>query len=300
MPDDENKAAEPSIREARRKKRGRSRSRNRARNRSQEKPSPAQQGRAAKSDSPPARIDRGRAKDRPGPSRKMATPQAGSPAERRPPPRNRPAPKGAARPARSEPQREDWREPEDRPANAARRSGLRLGDSAEQSEDQREPAGAAFFRSFEHYDQEEAREWLSEPNIKLIQQANPEPGQWAYCALVKDRCPAREIEQVKRALPIPSDVYAVLIDSGLSLRALITGTPMYERLLEFNFIDEASFDCWIQGEWVCEAVFDDKAELLRRAVMLLEEYLHKDIVSNEAIVQAPRPDGALPPARTEW
>ena len=256
---------------------------------------------------PSRQVGQSASPDRPGPGKRSARTEQknGYTAGRLPgrassPPRNRPAPKGAARPARSEPQREDWREPEDRPANAARRSGLRLGDSAEQSEDQREPAGAAFFRSFEHYDQEEAREWLSEPNIKLIQQANPEPGQWAYCAPVKERCPAREIEQVKRALPIPSDVYAVLIDSGLSLRALITGTPMYERLLEFNFIDEASFDCWIQGEWVCEAVFDDKAELLRSAVTLLEEYLHKDIVSNEAIVQAPRPDGALPPARTEW
>ena len=95
-------------------------------------------------------------------------------------------------------------------------------------------------------------------------------------------------------------MYAVLIDSGLSLRAIITGTPMYERLLEFNFIGEASFDCWIQGEWMREEVFDGKAELLGCALQLLEEYLQKDIVSNEDIVQAPRPDGALPPARTEW
>lgn len=297
MPDDEKKAAEPSDGEERRKKRARGRSRNRGRNRSQENTPGAQEGRAAKSGSSPARTDRGRGKAPHRQSRKAAKPQASSPVERRPPsPRTR----LPTRPARSEPKLEEWREPEDRPANTAGRSGPRFGGSDEQSEDQREPAGAGFFRSFENYDQEEAREWLSNPNVKLIDRANPKPGEWAYCSLVEERCSPREIERVKRALPIPPDVYAVLIDSGLSLRAIITGTPMYERLLEFNFLDEASFDCWIQGEWVCEEVFDDKAELLRRAVKLLEEYLQKDIVSNEEIVQTPRLDGTLPPARTEW
>ena len=301
MPDDEKKATEPPDGEERRKKRSRSRSRNRGRNRSQENTPRTQEGRATKSDSSPARTDRGRAKAPRGPARQAAKPQAGSSAERRPPsPRNRPASKGATRPVRPEPKLEEWREPEDRPANTAARSGQKFGGSDEQPEEQREPAGAGFFRSFENYDQEEAREWLSNPNVKLIQRANPQPGEWAYCSLVEERCSAREIERIKRGLPIPPDVHAVLVDSGLSLRAIITGTPMYERLLEFNFIDEASFDCWIQGEWVCEEVFDDKYELLRRAVKLLEKYLQKDIVSNEEIVQAPRPDGALPPARTEW
>ena len=298
MADDEKKAAEPAGGDERRKKRSRSRSRNRSRSRSQAGTPRAQEGRAAKPDSPPARTDRGRAKAPRGPARPAAKPQTASPTNRRSPAaRTRPPAKASTRPARAEPQLEEWREPEDRPAG---RAGQRPGSAEAPSEEQREPAGAVFFRSFENYDQEEAREWLSDPNIKLIQKADPKPGEWAYCPLVEERCPAREIEQVKRALPIPADVYAVLVDSGLSLRAIITGTPMYERLLEFNFIDEASFDCWIQGEWVREEVFDGKAELLGCALQLLEQYLQKDIVSNEDIVQVPRPDGALPPARTEW
>ncbi len=299
MPDDEKKVAEPSNGEERRKRRTRSRSRNRGRNRFQESTSRVQEGRATKADSSLARTDRGRAKVSHGQSRKAAKLQAGSPAKRHSPSsRKRSATREALRPARPEPKVEEWREPEDRSAGV--RSGLRFGSSGEQPENQREPAGAGFFRSFENYDQEEAREWLINSNIKLIQKADPNPGEWAYCSLVEECCSPREIEQIKSELPIPRNVCAVLIDSGLSLRAIITGTPMYERLLEFNFIDEASFDCWIQGEWMHEEVFDGKAELLRHAVKLLEKYLQKDIVSNEEIVQAPRPDGALPPARTEW
>jgi hypothetical protein len=167
-------------------------------------------------------------------------------------------------------------------------------------EEPREPAGAIFFRSVENYDQEKALEALSDLNMKLIKQANPAPGEWAYLALAEERCVPKESERIKRFMTLPADVYAVIVDSGLSLRVILTGTPMYERMLEFNFIAEASFDCWIQEEWMREEVYEDKYALLRNAQKLLQQYLEKDIVSNEEIVHAPRPGGSLPPARTEW
>ena len=175
-----------------------------------------------------------------------------------------------------------------------------LSDDTELSEEPREPAGATFFRSVENYDQEKALESLSDLNVKLIKQANPTPGQWAYLALSEEHCPPKEAERIKRAMTLPADVYAVIVDSGFSLRVILTGTPMYERMLEFNFIAEASFDCWIQEEWMREEVYEDKYELLRHAPELLQKYLEKDIVSNEELVHAPRPGGAMPPARTEW
>ena len=168
------------------------------------------------------------------------------------------------------------------------------------SEEPREPAGATFFRSVENYDQEKALESLSDLNVKLIKQANPTPGEWAYLTLTEEHCPPKEAERIKRAITLPADVYAVIVDSGFSLRVILTGTPMYERMLEFNFIAEASFDCWIQEEWMREEVYEDKYELLRYAPKLLQKYLEKDIVSNEELVHAPRPGGAMPPARTEW
>ena len=166
-------------------------------------------------------------------------------------------------------------------------------------EERQAPAGALFFRSVEGYDQEQAREQLTDLNLKLLAQANPAPGEWAYLPLLAERCPAKEIEKVKRALPLPPDTRAVLVDSGLSLRVVITGTPANERILEFNFMDEASFDCWIRGEWVCEAVFKDKHALLHDAAGLLRRYMAKDMLS-ESFTSAPRAQGILPPARTEW
>ena len=66
--------------------------------------------------------------------------------------------------------------------------------------------------------------------------------EWGYVALVEQKSPPAEIGKVKRALLLPPDARAVLVDSGLSLRVIVTGTPVGERLLEFNFIEEASFD----------------------------------------------------------
>lgn len=160
--------------------------------------------------------------------------------------------------------------------------------------------GANFFRSVEGYDQEVATRNLTDLNLKLLTEANPAPGEWGYLALVEQQSPPTEIERIKRALPLPADARAVLVDSGLSLRAIVTGTPVGERLLEFNFIEEASFDCWVQGEWIREDVFRGKRELLRHAASLLQRYMEKNLVREKEFFSSPHAKGALPPARTEW
>jgi hypothetical protein len=166
-------------------------------------------------------------------------------------------------------------------------------------EERQAPAGAQFFRSVEDYDQEQARENLTDLNVRLLTQANPAPGEWAYLSLVEEQSPPKEIDRIKRALPLPPAARGVLVDSGKSLRAIVTGTPLNERILEFNFIDEASFDCWIRGEWVREEVFKDKHQLLHQAPHLLQLYLEKNLVEKEQFLHAPR-STVVAPARTEW
>jgi hypothetical protein len=166
-------------------------------------------------------------------------------------------------------------------------------------EERQAPAGAQFFRSVENYDQEQARENLIDLNLKLIVQANPAPGEWAYLSLIEERSSPKEIEKIKRALPLPPTARGVIVDSGKSLRAIVTDTARSERILEFNFIDEASFDCWIRNEWVREEVFKDKHQLLQHAPGLLQQYLEKDLLEQEQFSHAPR-SGVIAPARTEW
>lgn len=162
------------------------------------------------------------------------------------------------------------------------------------------PIGASFFSSVEDYDQVQAEKNLTDLNLKLLSKANAEPGEWGYLALLEKKSSQREIGKIKRALPLPHNARGVIVDSGLSLRAIVTDTSDQGVLMEFNFIAEASFDCWIQNEWVCEKVFKGKHELLRRADGLLKQYLRRGARVGEEFFDAPRPAGALPPARTEW
>lgn len=171
----------------------------------------------------------------------------------------------------------------------------RLRPDAHQS-----PVGASFFRCVEGYDQEQACTNLTDLNPTLLAQAKPVPGEWTYLPLTVQRSTAKEIDKVKRALPLPPDACGVLVDAGLSLRAIITGTPVNERILEFNFIDEASFDCWIRGEWVREEVYDNKHQLLQHAADLLHRYLGKTLLSQESFFDAPHTAKANPFARTDW
>lgn len=160
--------------------------------------------------------------------------------------------------------------------------------------------GAAFFRTVEEYDQTQAEKNLTDLNPRLLAEADPEPGAWGYVALLETTSPQREIEKIKRALPLPPAARGVIVDSGLSLRAIVADTQDLGILMEFNFMEEASFDCWIQNEWVGERVFAGKRELLRRAERLLKRYLRRGARSAEESVNAPSPTGALPPGRTDW
>ena len=115
-------------------------------------------------------------------------------------------------------------------------------ERANQSE-RRAPVGASFFKTVEDYDQVQAEKNLTDLNAKLLAQADPAPGAWSYVALLEKKSPQREIEKIKRALPLPPNLRGAIVDSGLSLRAIVADTQELGLLMEFNFIQEASFDC---------------------------------------------------------
>src|SRR5439155_387770 len=83
-----------------------------------------------------------------------------------------------------------------------------------------------------------------------------------------ERFPEGRIEKAKAALRLPPGCRGVLIDSGTSLRAILTGQPVGDRLVEVRLGAEPSFDAWVNGEWVREALFRDFEDGLRGAPAL--------------------------------
>jgi hypothetical protein len=134
--------------------------------------------------------------------------------------------------------------------------------------------GQRFFRSGEGFEQDRARVRLTDSNLKWLEEARPPAGGWEVVRVLADeRVPDARLEKVKAAFRVPPRGRGVLIDSGTSLRAIMTGDPPGERLVEVRLGEESSFDAWVAGEWVREELFRGFEDALRRAPALVREYL---------------------------
>lgn len=146
------------------------------------------------------------------------------------------------------------------------------------------PAGSQFFAVAHDFEQERARERLTDNNLKLLTAADPPEAGWGYVQLAETAYPERELERIKKLVPLPPYARAVLVDCGRSVRILVTGTPPGERLLELALGEAPSFDCWVRNEWVQEALFDDADKALRALQRFIREYLSPEgIARSEAI-----------------
>jgi hypothetical protein len=135
------------------------------------------------------------------------------------------------------------------------------------------PVGSGFFVVGQDFEQERARERLTDDNLKVLSAANPPEGGWSYVQFADTQYPERELERIKKLVPVPPYARGVIIDCGRSVRLLVTGTPAGERLLELTLGDAPSFDCWVHHEWVEEALFDDADKALRALQRFIGYYL---------------------------
>jgi len=148
------------------------------------------------------------------------------------------------------------------------------------------PAGSQFFQVAHDFEQERARERLTDNNLKLLHAANPPEGGWGYVRLAETSYPERELERIKRLVVLPPYARGVIVDCGRSVRLLITSTPIGERLLELALGEAPSFDCWVHQEWVQEAVFDDADKALRALRNFITQYLSPEGIAHAESVAA--------------
>jgi len=138
------------------------------------------------------------------------------------------------------------------------------------------PAGMGFFQVAHDFDQERARERLNDNNLKLLVANNPEAGVWSYVCLTESQFPQRELDRVKQLVALPPYARGLVVDSGRSIRLLVTGTPVGERILELSLGESPSFDCWINQDWVKEALFNDAEKALRAFRRFIQDFLSPD------------------------
>lgn len=134
--------------------------------------------------------------------------------------------------------------------------------------------GRRFFQTAEHYDQTRAQLRLTDLNRQWFDEAPGPPGEWAVLHLLpRERFAAARLDKVRAALAVPPGGRGVLVDSGNALRAIVTGEPLGDRLVEVRFGQHCTLDAWIRGEWVREVRFRNFHDALRRAPRLVRTYL---------------------------
>lgn len=138
----------------------------------------------------------------------------------------------------------------------------------------RPPVGSRFFDIGYEFDQERARARLTDLNLKLLEEAAPQPGEWAILRMVpNESVPGAELERMRSRIPLPAGARGVIVDSGRSVRFILTAEPVGERVLEFTLGEESSFDCWLHGDWVREELFTSVDDALDKARPYVRRYL---------------------------
>lgn len=139
------------------------------------------------------------------------------------------------------------------------------------------PAGARFYVAVRDYEQERAREALVDTNLKLILASGAPENGFGYLNLIDEPSPPHWIERLRQAVPLPPGARAVIVDAGRMARVVVTGSPVGERILEFNFNrHDPSFDAWVRGEWREEIAFRNLSELFRAVPRLVERYFGRE------------------------
>jgi hypothetical protein len=136
--------------------------------------------------------------------------------------------------------------------------------------------GQVFFAVGKDFDQDRARANLTDSNLNLLREGNPAEGTWAYLPMTPERTSPELLEKVRRSLRLPKWARGVLVDSGTSLRAIASGTPIGDRVVELTLGASSCLDAWANGEWVREKAFRNRDRALREGGRLLVRYLRSD------------------------
>lgn len=142
------------------------------------------------------------------------------------------------------------------------------------------PAGAFFFQSARGFEQERARSRLTDNNLKLLNEFGPDEGAWGYVLVSETPHPEASRQRLMQRIPLPPYARGVVVDSGQSVRLLLTGTPIGARVLEIALGGAPSLDCWIEGEWVREELYPNVDVAIKATPGLIKQYLSPESIAD--------------------
>ena len=129
------------------------------------------------------------------------------------------------------------------------------------------------------YSQDQALKSVAGINERVLKNLNVSPREWDYLSFNIGKFPPGKLNRIKEALRLPPYARGLIIDAGYSVRVLITGDPVGERLMDINFPEVPSLDYWVNGELVEERLFSNFDEVLKKLRPVLNRYLSQPAIS---------------------
>lgn len=127
------------------------------------------------------------------------------------------------------------------------------------------PVAMGFYSVASDYDQERAKEHLTDNNLNLAREAKPEQGQWSYLAMTEEHYPEHLTSRIKDGFRLPREARAIVIDHGRLLRLLICGPEIEDWMIDITLTEEPSVDVYVWNTLQRERLFKRAEEALRQA-----------------------------------
>lgn len=122
-----------------------------------------------------------------------------------------------------------------------------------------------FYAVAHDYEQERAKEDLTDNNLRIARAANPQPGQWVYVPMTEEHYPERLIKRVKDEFRLPREARGVILDHGRLVRLLVCGPALEDWMIDVTLSDEPSVDVYVWTTMYRERLFKRAEEALRQA-----------------------------------
>jgi hypothetical protein len=127
------------------------------------------------------------------------------------------------------------------------------------------PVAMSFYAVAKDYDQDRAKDDLTDNNLRIARAANPGPGEWSYVPMTEDHYPPRLVKRIKEEFRLPREARAIVLDHGRLLRLLICGPQIEDWMIDVTLADEPSVDVYVWSTMQRERLFKRAEDALRQA-----------------------------------
>ncbi len=127
------------------------------------------------------------------------------------------------------------------------------------------PVAMSFYEVARDYDQDRAKDDLTDNNLRIARAANPAPGEWVYLPMTDEHYPERLIRRVKEEFRIPREARGILLDHGRVIRLLVCGPQLEDWMVDVTLGDEPSIDVYVWNTMYRERLFGRAEDALRQA-----------------------------------